>query len=167
MSLRSLAPVLVIVALGGALIVRAQEPDPLVALGSSDPIALARAVDRIGDEGVIARLTEETAADVRLAAIRACPGLREPERALEPLAAIAIGRDPDLAPAAARAILEVARELDPQELDAREVMREELVPAREAIQRIVDDETARADLRRAAGIAIEQLAHLGIGAPPA
>lgn len=151
----------------------AQDVDPLVAIGSSDPVALARIVERLGDDAVLARLAAEDAedadgvsADARLAAIRASVALRAPERALDPLAAIAAGRDPDLAPAAAYSILVIARALDPRDLDAREVMRAELAPALAAIARLAADETARPDLRRAAAIAAELLGHLGI-APPA
>lgn len=140
----------------------AQDVDPLIAARSSDPIELARVVDRIGDEGVIARLTDETSAAVRLAAIRATRAMDAPERALVPLAVIASGRDPDLAPAAALALLAIARELDPQALDGREVMRAELVPARSALAVLAADETARADLRRAAAVVLDALAQLGL-----
>lgn len=152
----------------------AQAADPLVAIGSSDPVALARVVERLGDDAVLARLAAEVAedeatdvsADARLAAVRASVALRAPERALEPLAAIAAGRDPDLAPAAAHSLLVIARALDPRDLDAREVMRAELAPALTAIAQLAADETARPDLRRAAAIAAELLGHLGI-TPPA
>ena len=162
-----LAVLLIAIATRGAT---AQAVDPLVAIGSSDPVALARIVERLGDDAVLARLAADDGADVsadaRLAAVRASVALRAPERALEPLAAIALGRDPDLAPAAARSILVIARALDPRDLDAREVMRAELAPALAAIAQLAADETARPDLRRAAAIAAELLGHLGI-APPA
>ncbi|WP_236604131.1 hypothetical protein [Sandaracinus amylolyticus] len=141
----------------------AQDTDPLLAARSSDPLELGRVVDRVGDDAVVARIaSEELGADVRLAAVRAAPAMHAPERALEALAAVAAGRDPDLAPAAAHAMLDIARALDPQALDAREVMREELAPARAAIAAILDDESARGDIRRAAGISVEILTSLGV-----
>jgi hypothetical protein len=162
--LRGTVVAIVMIALGAS----AQAPDPLVAAGTSDPLRLASIVDRIGDDAVLERLTgEEIAGDARLAAVRAAPRMQAPERALEPLAALAIGRDPDVAPAAALSMLEIARALDPRDLDAREVMREELAPARAAAARLAEDETARGDLRRAAGIVVELLGALGAaGAPP-
>lgn len=123
---------------------------------------LGLVVDRIGDDAVLASLGgEEIALDARLAAVRAAPRMQAPERALEGLARIASGRDPDLAPAAALSMLEIARALDPRDLDAREVMREELAPARAAAARLAEDESARGDLRRAAGIVVELLGALG------
>lgn len=145
---------------------RAQDVDPLLAAGSADPVVLGRVLDRIGDDAVLARLAgEATPSHVRLAAIHAAPAMRGPERALEALAVIAIGRDPDLAPAAARSLLAIAIALDPRALDAREVMPSELTPARARIDRLAADASARPDIRRAAAIAAEILGHLGV--PPA
>lgn len=142
--------------------ISAQSVDPFLVHPTSDPLELARLVDRIGDEAVIARLSEETPTDIRLLAVRAAPQLEGPERALEALAAIAQGRDPDLAPAAANSLLVIAHALDPQSLDRREVLREELAPARAALSLLEADETARGDLRRAAGIVIAALDSVGV-----
>jgi hypothetical protein len=146
---------------------RTQEPvDPLLAAATSDPLELARVVDRLGDPAILARITApDVRADVRLAAIRAAPALCEPERVLEHLAALAAGRDPDLAPAAGLALLQIARRIDPRALDAREVMRSELSPARAALARLAGDPSARADLRRAAALADDALAAAGVPAP--
>lgn len=148
---------------GSAAPIRAQDGtrDPLVAAGG-DPSELARAVERAGDEAVIERLSDGTPTSTRLAAIHAAPRMQGPERALERLAQIAAGRDPDLAPAAARALLEIATALDPRDLDAREVMRDELAPARSAVRASAEDESARGDVRRAAAIADAALAELGV-----
>lgn len=153
-----------IVAIGALPGAHGQDGDPFAAAGS-DPMELARVVDRIGDDRVIALLGDETPAAVQLGAVRAATQLRAPERALEALARIAAGRDPDLAPAAAMSILEIARALDPQALDARETMRDELTPARAALAPLAADQTARADLRRIAGMAEDALAALGVPAP--
>jgi hypothetical protein len=143
-------------------VVSAQNVDVFLANPTSDPLELARLVFRIGDDAVIESLSEGTRADARLLAVRAAPQLEGPERAIEALAAIAGGRDPDLAPAAAQSLLVIAHALDPQALDAREVMREELTPARVALSHVEADETARADIRRAAAIAIAALDAVGV-----
>jgi hypothetical protein len=149
------------VAVSGGL---AQERDPLLAAPGGDPLELARVVDRIGDRAVLDRLAADRPADVRLAALRAAPAMRAPESALGALAEIAGGRDPDLAPAAMLSVLTIARALDPLELDAREVLRADLAPARRAIGAIAADATARADLRRGAELAVDALAALGVPA---
>ncbi len=150
-----------------AAIASAQSPlvDPLLAAHETDPLDLARVVDRIGDAAVIARLAPETPIAVRAIAVAAAPRMHAPEDALAPLAAIAAGRDPDLAPRAAAALLTIARSLDARSLDARESDRADLGPARISLTALAADETARADLRRAAQLADAALADLGIPAP--
>jgi hypothetical protein len=139
----------------------AQDVDPLLETGTSDPLELARAVDRIGDAALLARLGEETPADVRLLAVRGAPQMHAPERALEPLARIAAGRDPDLAPAAALSASRIARALDPQALEARETLPSDLAAARTVLEALAADETARADIRRAAGMAVDAIGAAG------
>src|SRR4051812_46045753 len=75
--------------------------DPLMWLPSTDPLDLAIAVDRLGDEGVLTRLAEGTPLTVRAMAVLAAPQMDAPETSLSALAEIARGRDPDLAPRAA------------------------------------------------------------------
>ncbi|MFO0686879.1 MAG: hypothetical protein U0234_32750 [Sandaracinus sp.] len=139
--------------------------DPLLAVHETDPLELAHAVDRLGDAAIVERLGEGTPIAVRALAVAATPRLHQPEQALAPLAAIAQGRDPDLAPRAAQAALTIATSLDERTLDAHEVDRAELTPARTALAAIAADATARADLRRAAGRADAALADLGIPEP--
>lgn len=141
------------------------QPDPFEAVVTADPMELARVVDRLGDGAVIARLGEEKPRAVRLAAARATPFLREPERALEALAVVAAGRDPLLAPAAAHAALTITRALDPDELARREVDPASLIGARDRLAALAQDESARPDLRIAAGIARERLEALGARSP--
>lgn len=131
----------------------AQAPDPLLAVHSADPLELARVVDRIGDDAVLDRLPSETPLAVRLLAVRASPWLHAPELALAPLTALAAGRDPDLAPAAALAILRIAERLDRAELDAREAGGDEIEAALAPLGALAADVTARADLRRGAAVA--------------
>jgi hypothetical protein len=140
--------------------------DPLLAAHDTDALELARVVDRIGDAAVLARLTPETPTPVRALAVVAATRMHAPEDALAPLAEIAAGRDPDLAPRAAQSILAIARSIDERSLDARERDRADLAPARGAIAAIAADETARADLRRACQLADAALADLQIPSPP-
>ena len=135
--------------------------DPLLRLASSDPLELARAVDHLGDAGVLARLTEETPIAVLAVAVLAAPQMHAPESSLFRLVELAQGRDPDLAPRAMLSALTIARALDPQRLDARECDRASLGPARIGLEALAADATAREDIRRAAGLAAAALADLG------
>jgi hypothetical protein len=136
--------------------------DPLAMVQSSDPLELARVVDRLGDDAVLARLGPvggEGAPDlpVVMAAVRASPWLHAPEAALPRLAELAAGRDPDLAPAAMLAVLRIAERLSRAELDRREASDEPLRAVLPVLATLADDAAARHDLRRAAGRARELL----------
>lgn len=139
----------------------AQAIDPLLAVHDADPLRLAQVVDRLGDDGVLERLGGAHPLAVRRLAVSGCRFLHAPERALPALAELAAGRDPDLAPAAMRAILAIVLELDRADLDAREHDGDELPRTRETLTALAEDDTARPDLRRAAETALAQLAPLG------
>jgi hypothetical protein len=161
----SLAMLIVLVSLAGVADAQPTATlDPLLAAHDTDPLELARVVDRMGDAAVLARLNPETPIAVRALAVVAAPRLHAPEDALAPLAELALGRDPDLAPRAALSLLEITRALDERGLDARERDRAELAAGRIAIARVAADETARADVRRAAQLADAALAELAIPA---
>jgi hypothetical protein len=136
-------------------------PDPLMRVPSTDPLELARVVDREGDGAVLRRLEDGTMIAVLAVAVVAAPEMRAPETSLERLAELARGRDPDLAPRAAASALTIARALRPEDLDARECDRASLGPARASLEALAADATARADLRRAASLAAAALADLG------
>jgi hypothetical protein len=136
------------------------QDDPLVAIADGDPIELARAVDRLGDEAVLERLSSRSRS-VRLAAIRAAPHLRWPERALMSLAGLAGGRDPDLAPAAAESARSIAEELTSDQLARREVDPASLGEAAAALRAVAADRTARADIRAVCARAAAALDRLG------
>jgi len=139
----------------------AQPDEPALALETlGDAIELRRQVRAMGDDAVLAAI-EADRFERRLGALRAVRWLDEPERALAPLAALAAGDDPDLAPAAARAAGQVAEALRHDDLSAREVDLTSLDPA--PWQRLADDESARADLR-GIGHRVAQL--LGALRPP-
>jgi hypothetical protein len=137
-------------------------PDALLRVPSTDPLELARLVDRLGDQAVVTRLAEGTPIATRAMAVLAAPEMDAPEMALSALAELARGRDPDLAPRAALAALTIARALDPQAMDARECDRASLAPARAGLEALAHDESARADMRRAAELAAAALADLGV-----
>lgn len=139
----------------------AAQVDPLLAVHDADPLALAQAVDRLGDDAVMARLGPEHPMALRRVAVSGCRFLHAPERALPTLAELAVGRDPELAPAAMRTVLAIARALTRADLDAREHDGDELVRARATLTSLAADATARPDLRRAAETALAQLAPLG------
>jgi hypothetical protein len=140
----------------------AQPADPFVAVRDADPMELARVVDRLGDDAVLTRLAGDSPRPVRLAAAHAAPFLREPELALAPLAELAAGRDPRLAPASAASLLTVARALDPDALARREVDVATLAPVRARLAALRDDASARRDLRVAAESADASLEALGV-----
>lgn len=163
----ALALALVASAVAGA---GAQAPDPLLAVGSADPLELARVVDALGDDAIVGRLSDASTTPVRLAAVRACAWLHAPELALSGLVLLAGGRDPDLAPAAALALLRIAESLDRAALDAREDDGEAIRAALEPLATLAADETARLDVRRAASVArsyLEPLVSAPSGEAPA
>jgi hypothetical protein len=123
-----------------------------VATLTADPLDVARVVARLGDDAVLAALASDEPAR-RLAAVRASVFLGAPEAALPGLVALAAGRDPDLAPAAAMALLDIARALTPDGLARRESDVAAFVAPRDAARRLAADATARPDVRRAASLA--------------
>lgn len=136
--------------------------DPLAAALDADPLDVARLVRRVGDALVLTRLAPSAAVTIpqRLAAMRAAPFLAAPEAALVALAALAAGRDPDLAPEAARSALTIARALSLEDLARREAELTGVVAARDALRRLAADTSARGDVRRAAAVAAGALAAL-------
>jgi hypothetical protein len=141
----------------GAPSAAGQSPDPFVAVADANPLALGRVVDRLGDGEVVSRLDLDEPPMVQLAAARAARFMREPELALAPLAVLAAGRDPHVAPVAARAVHAIAVMLDASALVARERSAADLAPALDVLTTLANDETARPDIRRLAALAVDQL----------
>lgn len=129
----------------------------LTAADQRDPLALARAVDRVGEDAVLASLAGESVAE-QLAATRGAPFLPAPDLSLPRLVELAAGRDPHVAPAAAQRVVAIARGLRVDDLSAEG--RESLPAVREALAGLAADGTAREDVRRAAAIAGLELASL-------
>lgn len=135
----------------------AQEVDPLLSVADADPLELSRVVARMGDTEVLAALGGTSAARALLA-IQSCPYLAESEASLPVLGALARGRDPDLAPAAALAASRVVEGLTASELTAREVSAEDLRTAAELFEAIASEEGARPDIRQGALLVVAGLA---------
>ncbi|MGD8860525.1 MAG: hypothetical protein PVI30_10985 [Myxococcales bacterium] len=136
----------------------------LRAIVDADPLRLARVCDRVGDGALLAALSPGTPTDARLQAVRATPWLREPHAALPPLLTLMGGRDPVLAPAAARSVLRIARRLDARGLRAMEVDPDALSPVAADLRALSERAHVRPDLRL---MAVEAEAELvGVGAAP-
>lgn len=142
----------------------AQMPDPFAEVPDSDPMELARVVDRMGDAAVLERLGPEADSVTRIGAIRAAPFMTGPELALETLAEIAAGRHPHLAPAAAQSATTIVRQLDADSLARREQLPVTLAGAAARFDAIAQDEAVRPDLRTVGSIVAAQLYALGVPA---
>jgi hypothetical protein len=138
----------------------------LLEVRDADPLELWRVARRFGDATIVALLDPARPAGVRLAAARTAPYLVEPELALLPLCAMMALRDSDLAPAAARAALQVARGITLLALDHREISPRELAPALAALERVAEQPGLRADIALMARAAAAQLEGAGVPAPP-
>lgn len=125
-------------------------PAGLEAGASLDPLDLFRAARSAGD-AELQRLLEADDADPRQRrlAVEAAPYAVAPIELLAPLSRLAAGRDPELAPAAARVSIVLAEQLGPSELARHEVLPAELAPVRATFRRLSRDRDAREDLRSA------------------
>lgn len=131
----------------------ADDPPPLDAVVDLDPMTLARAVDRGGDDVVLDGLANEPS----VSAIHAAPFMTAPELALPRLVEVASGRDPWLAPEAMRAVVRIAERPLRQEMTRREADPSQLDSVVESLEALEADEAARADLRVGAALARQQL----------
>lgn len=136
--------------------------DPFAAIVDADPMKLARAVDRFGDNAVLARLGKDNPVEIRLAAVRASRWMQAPERALVTLARLVSSRDSELAPAASRAAWTIASELNDDVLADREVLPEVLSPVRVLFDRAADNAFLRSDIRLFASQIADSLKAAGV-----
>ena len=119
---------------------------------SLDPLDLARAASRAGDAVVERTLSSDEAEPrQRRIALESAPFVHAPIRLVAPLARLASGRDPELAPAAMRVLVAIAERLVPNDLARDEVMPAELRAVIQSLRALRRDATAREDLRSAAG----------------
>jgi hypothetical protein len=138
---------------------RAQPADPglLAAVADADPLELARHIDSHGDAIVVRGLHAEQPGQVRLAAVRAVPFMNAPWNVLQVLGEMLVGRDSELAPAAARSLLKVAERGDANSGFALELGADQLDKAIDALDRAASDRSVRADIALAAGQASSML----------
>ena len=76
---------------------------------AADELTRAAIAHALGDESVLSALAQSEDVALRLAAVRCSPYLNDPDRALLGLAELARGRDPELAPAAAQRMFQIAQ----------------------------------------------------------
>jgi hypothetical protein len=155
-------PLLLVVCLAGWARAAAPTLDALRGAVDADELSLAALAQKLGDERVLSALGDDKDALLRLAAVRATPYLIDKDAALLPLARIAAGRDPELAPPAAFRARRIAQALVLEGAGAHEVMPATLAPAREALLALAADTTARRDLRLHAEHAAHLLGTLGV-----
>jgi hypothetical protein len=123
---------------------------------NADELDLAALVARIGDDVVLTSLSEGDSV-LRLSAIRSAPYLVSKELALQPLAVLAQGRDPDLAPAAVRRALAIAGALALDRAANRELDLDTLQAAQRLLLALANAKSARADVRVCAGLSAHLL----------
>jgi len=142
-------------------IARSERPgppeNPFILLGNSPALELARLVDRVGDEAVAQILGTANPVEVHLVALRASSWMRAPESVLTPIIAMAGGRDSELAPEAARAVLRIANLLDREQLQKREAISSDLVSAGQNLSSIAANPAIRNDIRLCAAQALDLL----------
>ncbi len=134
-----------LVVLGGSLAlagaVYAGVPDPFRDADAIHDIGLSRLADEAGDAALLSALSGEGGPEKQarpsrertLLAIRAAPYAAAPELLVPSLVTLATGRDPDLAPEAAHALVAIAQRLRPSELSSREVLRADLARVLQAV----------------------------------
>jgi hypothetical protein len=130
----------------------------------ADELELAALAQRLGEAQVLTALGDATDPASQLAALRLTPHLLDAELALAPLARLAAGRDPELAPPAAQRLLRIAQALVRARAGSRELLPSELEPAQAALRAFAQDATARADIRSSAAQAAQLLGTLGVTA---
>ena len=112
-----------------------------------DELDLARWVSQVGDRSALGFMSAGHTSAERFVAVQAAVRLRDPERALPVLAGLVGGRDPDLAPSAAMAAVNIAQLLTADDLARREVLFEDLKPAIAAFGKLDKREDLRPDIR--------------------
>ena len=127
---------------------------------SGDALEMARRVDRVGDAVLLAALRPSATRREQYQAVRGAPFLRAPEAALTRLVELAAGRDPRLAPAAMRSVLQIARKLSARALAEREAQAGPLRAVLSDLGGLAADESARHDLRTMANLARLEIAAL-------
>ena len=124
---------------------------PFELAASLDALDLARAASRAGDGGIEHALSDD-GADRRIQriALESAPFAHAPIRLVSSIGRLAAGRDPDVAPAAMRVLVDIVEHSTARDLARHEVMPSDLASTRDAMRRLRRDPTGREDLRSAA-----------------
>lgn len=130
-----------------------------------DPLDLARWAAELGPRDVLALVGTDHSALVRLRAVRALPSLPGHEYSLQALLPLLEGRDPDLAPAAARSALMIATSVTASLGLRGEVDRTVLRECQRAYQEAADRGELRPDLALMAMQVAAQLAEVTATVP--
>jgi hypothetical protein len=166
-----------LLALGGLLVAspllpsrlgRTQTPLPspageaLLQVRGDDPLRLSRLVARCGDHAILSLLGAGQPGAVRLAAIGASRFLLAPESALGDLSELIGSRDSLLAPAAARAAVQIASGLDAEALSRREASTEQLGAVLLHLRKVAEMARVRGELRMMATVTADLLVAAGV-----
>lgn len=134
--------------------------------GDSDPLVLARYVDRVTDQQVLSLLTPDQTPQMRQLGALCARWLDAPERALPALTTLMASPDPDVAPVAARSAQAIAESLWAFELRERGVSVPFLREIIAGLGAVAASKRARADIRYRAAAAAAVLAQF-VPAEPA
>ena len=150
-----------VLCLAAAIVLAAQQvfagpstQDPSAALRAAvdaEDLALAALVAQLGDDAVLSALTQHEDVPLRLAAVRATAYVRASALALPALIEIASGRDPDLAPVAARRARALSQAIALERGRRVESEFSTVEDLRKALSALSASEGTRADIRVAAG----------------
>jgi hypothetical protein len=132
-----------------ASLARADATEALRAEDAIDEISAARAADEAGDQALAKALGSEVDRETRLVAVRAAAHAGAPEALVPSLVELALSRDPNLAPEAAWALVELFERLTVRELAEREVLQADLQKACAPFADLDDAKKPRADIARA------------------
>jgi|GEM_PF-4420961 len=122
----------------------------LVSALDADELTRATIARQVGAETLLEALHQAEDIALRLAAVRCSPYLGDADRALAPLAQIARGSDPELAPAAALRVFWIAQSLMQHGTD-HEIALDSLREAQRELLALADDRSALGRIRLLAG----------------
>lgn len=134
--------------------------DPTAALraaADADDLTLAAVVAQVGDDAVLAALTQHEDVLLRASAVRSSPFLRSSALALPGLVEIAGGRDPDLAPMAARRAAAISRSVAERAPRGAEGEKGGLSGVSQRLRALADAEGTEREIRVLAGEASAML----------
>lgn len=120
---------------------------------TSDPLRLARYVDREGDAAVLAALAPGQPALMRQLGSLATPYMRAPHGAVPSLVRLMASRDPDVAPSASIALAQIVVELPPGTLADHLLSPAQLRSVLSALKQLAESGHVRPDVALSAAVA--------------